>query len=99
MLNIEKKSFLQTFLILNYKIADFKSMAKNIFLTSCHEFSNSPLLKEYLPRTQEKLEQDCLKHHCERSSKHCDLSSTQVSFLLTGEAGIVKSRVVVCIGF
>ena len=26
-------------------------------------------LKEHLPRTQEKLERDCLKHHCERSLK------------------------------
>ena len=49
------------------------------------------LLKEYLPRTQNKLEHACLEHHCERSLKLCDWSSTQVSlFLLTGEAGIVN---------
>ena len=49
------------------------------------------LLKEYLPRTQDKLERACLEHHCERSLKLCDWSSTQVSlFLLTGEAGIVN---------
>ena len=51
----------------------------------------SLLLKEHLPRTQEKLGRDCLQHHCERSLKLCDWSSTQVSlFLLTGEAGIVN---------
>ena len=27
------------------------------------------LLKEHLPRTQEKLERDCLEHHCKRSLK------------------------------
>ena len=49
------------------------------------------LLKEYLLRTQDKLERACLEHHCERSLKLCDWSSTQVSlFLLTGEAGIVN---------
>ena len=49
------------------------------------------LLKEYLPRTQDKLERACLEHHCERSLKLCDWSSTQVSlFLLTGEAGKVN---------
>ena len=48
------------------------------------------LLKEQLPRTQEKLERDCLEHHCERSLNLCDWSSTQVSLLLlTAEAGIV----------
>ena len=48
------------------------------------------LLKEHLPRTQQKLERDCLEHHCERSLKACDWSSAQVSlFLLTEEAGIV----------
>ena len=53
----------------------------------------SLLLKEHLPRTQEKLGRDCLRHHCERSLKLCDWSSTQVSlFLLTGEAGIVNVR-------
>ena len=51
------------------------------------------LLKEHLPRTQEKLERDCLKHHCERSLKLCDWSSTRVSlFLLTGEARIVNDQ-------
>ena len=49
------------------------------------------LLKEHLPRTQEKLEHDYLEHHCKRSLKFFDWSSTQVSlFLLTGEAGIVN---------
>ena len=49
------------------------------------------LLKEHLPRTQERLEHDCLGHHCERSLKLCDWSSVQVSlFLLTGGAGIVN---------
>ena len=50
------------------------------------------LLKEHLPRTQEKLERDCLEHHCKGSLKFCDWSSTQVSlfFFLTGEAGIVN---------
>ena len=44
------------------------------------------LLKEHLPRTQGKLERDNLEHHCERSLKLCDWSSTQVSLLLlTGE--------------
>ena len=48
-------------------------------------------LKKHLPRTQEKLERDCLDHHYERSLKFCDWSSTQVSlFLLTGEAEIVN---------
>ena len=37
------------------------------------------LLKEHLPRTQEKLERDCLEHHCKGSLKFCDWSSTQVS--------------------
>ena len=30
------------------------------------------LLKEYLPRTQENLERDCLEHHCEYSLKPFD---------------------------
>ena len=48
------------------------------------------LLKEHLPRTQKKLERDCSEHHCERSLRLCDWSSTQVSlFLLTEEARIV----------
>ena len=38
------------------------------------------LLKEHLPRTQERLERDCLEHHCERSLKFFDWSSTQVCF-------------------
>ena len=51
-------------------------------------FNGLPL-KEHLPRTQEKLKRDCLEHHCERSLKFCDWSSTQVSlFLLTGEVEI-----------
>ena len=56
-------------------------------------------LKEHLPRTQEKLERDCLGHHCERSLKFCDWPSTKVRlFLLTGEVGIVNVRGCVCIG-
>ena len=50
---------------------------------------NGLSLKEHLPRTQEKLDSDCLEHRCERSLKFCDWSSTQVSlFLLTGVAEI-----------
>ena len=46
------------------------------------------LLKEYLPRIQERLKRDCLEHNCERSLKLCDWSSIQVSlFLLTGGPG------------
>ena len=57
----------------------------------CLQIYYGLLLKEDLPRTQEKLERDCLEHHCERSLKLCDWSSTPVSsFLLTGEAGIVN---------
>ena len=49
------------------------------------------LLKEYLPRTQENLEHDCVEHHCERSLKLSDWPSTQASlFLLTGETGKVN---------
>ena len=52
---------------------------------------HSLLLKEHLPRTQEKLERYCLEHHCERSLKLRDWSSTQESlFLLTREAGVVN---------
>ena len=41
-------------------------------------------VKRAFTRTQEKLERDYLKHHCERSLKLCDWSSTRVSlFLLT----------------
>ena len=29
-------------------------------------------VKRAFTRTQEKLERDCLKHHCERSLKLCD---------------------------
>ena len=57
----------------------------------CLQIYYGLLLKEHLPRTQKRLEHDCLEHHCERSLKLCDWSSTQVSlFLLTGEAGIVN---------
>ena len=57
----------------------------------CLQIYYDLLLKEYLPRTQEKLERDCLQHHCEKSLKLCDWSSTQVSFsLLMGEAEIVN---------
>ena len=59
----------------------------------CLQIYYDLLLKEHLPRTQQKLERDCLEHHCERSLKACDWSSTQVSlFLLTEEAGIVDSQ-------
>ena len=48
------------------------------------------LLKEHLPRIQEKLQRGCLDHHCEISLKLCDWSSTYRSlFLLTGEAIMV----------
>ena len=56
----------------------------------CLQIYYGLLLKEHLRRTQEKLERDCLEHHCERSLKFCDWSRTQTSlFLLTGEAGWV----------
>ena len=49
------------------------------------------LLKEHLPRIQENLEHDCVEHHCERSLKLSDWSSTQVTLvLLTGETGKVN---------
>ena len=48
----------------------------------CLQIYYGLLLKEHLPRTQEKLERVCLEHHCERSLKLCDWSSTQVSFFL-----------------
>ena len=57
----------------------------------CLQIYYGLLLKEPLPRTQEKLERDCLEHRCERSLKLSDWSSTPVSlFLLTGDAGIVN---------
>ena len=57
---------------------------------SCLQIYYGLLLKQHLQRTQEKLERDCLEHHCERSLKFCDWSRTQTSlFLLTGEAGWV----------
>ena len=57
----------------------------------CLQIYYGLLLKEHLPRTQEKLERGCLDCHCKRSLKLCDWSSTQVSlFLLAGEAGIVN---------
>ena len=57
----------------------------------CLQFYYGLLLKEHFSRTQEKLEHDCLEHHCERSLKLCDWSSTLVSLLLmSGEAGIVN---------
>ena len=46
----------------------------------CLQIYYGLLLKEHLPRTQEKLERVCLEHHCERSLKLCDWSSTQVCF-------------------
>ena len=53
--------------------------------------TNDLSLKEHLQRTHKRLEQDCSKHHCKKSLRLCDWSSTQVSlFLLTGEAGIVN---------
>ena len=49
------------------------------------------MLKEHLPRTQERMERACLKHHFERSIKLCNWSSIPVSlFLLAGGAGIVN---------
>ena len=49
------------------------------------------LLKEHLPKTQEKLERAYLESHRERSLRLCGWSSTQVSlFLLAREAGIVN---------
>ena len=49
------------------------------------------LLKENLSRAQEKLQLDCLEHHCERSLRLCDWSSTQASlFLLTRQTGRVN---------
>ena len=57
----------------------------------CLQIYYGLLLKEHLPRTQVKLERDCLEHYCERSFKFRDWSNTQVSlFLLTGKAGIVN---------
>ena len=57
----------------------------------CLQIYYGLLLKEPLPRTQEKLERDCLEHRCGRSLKLSDWSSTPVSlFLLTGDAGIVN---------
>ena len=56
----------------------------------CLQINYDLLLKEHLPRTQERLERDCLEHHCERTLKLCNWSRTQVSlFLLTGETRIV----------
>ena len=46
----------------------------------CLEIYYGLLLKEHLPRTQEKLERDCLEFYCERSLKLCDCLSTQVSY-------------------
>ena len=46
----------------------------------CLQIYYGLLLKEHLPRTQKRLEHDCLEHHCERSLKLCDWSSTQVCF-------------------
>ena len=49
------------------------------------------MLKKYLPRTEKRLECDCLEDHCEGLLKLCDLSRIQVSFfLLTRGAGIVN---------
>ena len=57
----------------------------------CLQIYYGLLLKEHLPRTQEKLEHDCLEHHCERSLKLPDWSSTQGSLcLLTEETGKVN---------
>ena len=57
----------------------------------CLQIFHGLSLKEHLPKTQEKLARDCLEHHCEKSLKLCDWSSTQASlFLLKGEAGIMN---------
>ena len=59
----------------------------------CLQIYHALLLKEHLPRTQEKLEHDYLEHHSERSLKLCDSSSTQVTlFLLKREAGTVNVK-------
>ena len=46
----------------------------------CLQIFHGLLLKERLPKTQEKLARDCLEHHCEKSLKLCDWSSTQPCF-------------------
>ena len=46
----------------------------------CLQIFHGLLLKERLPKTQEKLARDCLEHHCEKSLKLYDWSSTQVCF-------------------
>ena len=47
----------------------------------CLQMYYALLVKEYLRRTQEKLERDCLeKDDCERSLKLCNWSSTEVCF-------------------
>ena len=57
----------------------------------CLQIYNGLLLKEHLPKTQERLDRDCLEHHFKKKLKLCDWSSTQVSLLLLiGEAGIVN---------
>ena len=52
------------------------------------------LLKEFkkiYQKLKKSFKRDCLEHHCERSLKLCDWSSTQVSLSpLTGKAGIVN---------
>ena len=48
----------------------------------CLQIYYDLLLKEHLPKTQEKLERDCLEDHCERYLKLCYCSSTQVSIFL-----------------
>ena len=45
----------------------------------CLQIYYGLLLKEHLPRNQEKLERDYLEHHCERSLKFFDWLSIQVS--------------------
>ena len=40
----------------------------------CLQIYYGLLLKEHLPRTKEKLERDCLEHHCERSLKASGVS-------------------------
>ena len=46
-------------------------------------------LKEYFPRTQERLERDCLEHYRERLSSHWSIIQASL-LLLTGEAEIIS---------
>ena len=56
--------------------------------TGCFlQFYHGLLLKEHLPKNQEKLEHDYLEHHCEKIIKaFCLIKYSNNLFLLTGEA-------------